>query len=81
MTLARKILLALAAVVSLAVACRGQLPPTEPPRGGEKPPVGRTDDGVLAAPVVGEQGIAPSGSLGGSAAALAPLPGAAGGIH
>lgn len=81
MTLVSKVLLTLGTAALSAAACRGQLPPTEPPRGGEKPPIGRTDDGVLAAPVVSDQAVAPPGSLGGSAALVAPLPGSGGGIH
>jgi hypothetical protein len=49
-----RISLSLFGVAALAVACRGNLPPTEPPRSGDASPGTRTDDNPVASPRAGE---------------------------
>lgn len=61
----------LVSAAGVAGACRGQLPPTQPPRGAEDTPATRTDDGLAAAPLAGtaSPGVATT-SGGGSGVAL-----------
>lgn len=66
----------LVSAVGFGGACRGQLPPTEPPRGVEDPTGTRTDDGLAAAPLTGSESpsvAALSGAGSGGGGGL-PLP-------
>lgn len=49
-----KACLVLLSLAAAQVACRGTLPPTEPPRSGDATPGTRTNDTPVSAPLAGD---------------------------
>ena len=64
----------LVSAVGFSIACRGQLPPTQPPRGDGDVPGTRTDDGVAAAPLAGSESPSLATLSGGGSGRGVPLP-------
>jgi hypothetical protein len=73
-----KACLALLALAAVQGACRGTLPPTEPPRSGDATPGTRTNDTPVAAPIAGDSIPSDPMTASGGTNAL-PLPGPSGG--
>ncbi|HKY36125.1 MAG TPA: hypothetical protein VJN18_09315 [Polyangiaceae bacterium] len=68
------LLVSLLCLAGLDTACRGRLPPTEPPRfSDDGVPAARTNDAPMLDPLTGEGVMAPAGK--GGTNVLPPLPG------
>lgn len=67
-----KACLALLSLAAAQVACRGTLPPTEPPRSGDATPGTRTNDTPVVAPLAGD-GV-PITASGGTNSLPLPIP-------
>ncbi len=65
----------LLSLVAAQVACRGTLPPTEPPRSGDATPGTRTNDTPISAPLAGDAAPTdPVTASGGSNTLPLPVP-------